>query len=90
MNTTTKNSSKPLVMKRQFTGEVVSAKEDKTIRVRVSTVKMHAKYRKQYTTGKKYAVHDDKAAAKVGDVVLFEECRPLSKTKKWRLVKVIS
>lgn len=90
MNTTNKNSSKLLVVKRQFTGEVTGAKENKTIHVRVSTVKMDPKYNKQYTTAKKYAVHDEKRAAKIGDVVLFEECRPLSKTKKWRLVKVIS
>lgn len=73
---------------RKFTGEVVSSTEDKTIHVLVKTTKMHNKYRKQYTTDKKYAVHDEKNEAKVGNTVVFEECRPLSKTKRWRLISV--
>lgn len=77
-------------LKRQFTGEVVSAKEQKTIHVSVKTIKMNAKYRKQYSTAKKYAVHDEKGIAKIGDTILFEECRPLSKTKRWRVVKVLT
>lgn len=74
--------------KRQFEGEVVSAPEDKTIHVLVKSTKMNAKYRKQFTTTKKYAVHDEKNEAKAGDVVVFEECRPMSKTKKWRLISI--
>lgn len=74
--------------KRQFTGEVVSVSEDKTIHVLVKTTKLHSKYQKQYTTGKKYAVHDAKNEAAVGDTVIFEECRPMSKTKRWRLVSI--
>lgn len=74
--------------KRQFEGEVVSAPEDKTIHVLVQTVKMNSKYRKQFTTSKKYAVHDEKNEAKVGDTVTFLECRPMSKTKKWRLISI--
>ena len=76
------------IQKRQFEGEVVSVKEDKTIHVLVKTVKMHSKYRKQYTTGKKYAIHDEKNEARLGDFILFEECRPMSKTKRWRLVSI--
>jgi small subunit ribosomal protein S17 len=68
---------------------VVSATENKTIHVSVDSIKMNSKYQKQYTTSKKYAVHDEKNEAKVGDAVLFEECRPLSKTKKWRLVSIL-
>lgn len=75
--------------KRQFEGAVVSTKEDKTIHVLVETVKMHPKYRKQYTTGKKYAVHDESNTAKEGDLVRFEECRPMSKSKRWRLTEVV-
>lgn len=75
---------------RRFTGEVVSTKEQKTIHVVVDSIKTHAKYNKQYTRSKKYAVHDESGKAKVGDTVLFEECRPLSKTKRWTLVNVIS
>lgn len=77
------------VMHRQFEGVVVSAIENKTIHVLVKSIKMNQKYQKQYSTSKKYAVHDEKSEAKVGDEVLFEECRPLSKTKKWRLVSVL-
>lgn len=72
---------------RQFQGVVVSAAEQKTIHVLVRRVHMDKKYRKQFHTSKKYAVHDEKGEAKTGDVVTFVECRPLSKTKKWRLVK---
>ncbi len=74
---------------RQFEGDVVSVAENKTIHVKVLTKKMHPKYKKQYSTSKKYAVHDEKNEAKLGDRVLFQECRPISKTKKCRLVKVI-
>lgn len=77
------------VIRRQLEGEVVSKKSEKTIHVLVRTNKMNMKYRKQYATSKKYAVHDEKNTAKEGDVVLFSESRPISKTKKWRLVKVL-
>lgn len=75
--------------KRQFEGTVVGTASDKTVHVSVQTVKMHPKYRKQYTTAKKYAVHDPKNEAHVGDTVQFEECRPMSKTKRWRLTHIV-
>lgn len=75
--------------KRQFEGTVVSTSEDKTIHVLVQTINMHQKYRKQYTTNKKYAVHDEKNTAKVGDTVRFTECRPMSKTKRWRINNIV-
>ncbi len=84
---TVENSKK--VINREFDGVVVGAKADKTISVLVKTVKVHSKYKKQYTVSKKYAVHDEKGQAKVGDIVKFAECRPISKTKKWRLVSVV-
>jgi len=77
------------VQHRQFEGVVVSAKTNKTISVEVETRKTHPKYQKQYTVSTKYAVHDEKGIAKEGDKVLFEECRPMSKTKRWRLLEVI-
>lgn len=77
------------VQHRKFEGEVVSVKEEKTIHVLVKTTKMHPKYRKQYSVSKKYAVHDEHSRAKLGDVISFVECRPISKTKKWTLVNVI-
>jgi len=75
-------------VKRQFGGEVLTTTENKTIHVSVQTIKMHPKFRKQYSTTKKYAVHDEKNEAKVGDKIVFEECRPISKTKKWRLINI--
>lgn len=84
------NNSAEKTLKRQFMGVVMSAKEQKTIHVNVKTVKMDEKYRKQFSTSRKYAVHDETGTAKVGDTVLFEECRPLSKTKRWRVIKVVT
>lgn len=90
MKKETQNNSVKSTLKRQFSGEVVSTKEQKTIHVNVKSIKMNMKYKKQYSTSKKYAVHDENGTAKVGDTVLFEECRPLSKTKRWRVVKVLT
>jgi len=59
---------------------------DKTIVVKVDSVKIHPKYKKRYTMSKKYKVHDEKNKFKVDDKVIFIECRPLSKDKKWRVV----
>lgn len=78
------------VQHRSFEGEVVSVAENKTIHVVVKTTKMHPKYRKQYSVSKKYAVHDEHSRAKLGDVVTLVECRPISKTKKWTLVNVVT
>ncbi len=72
--------------KRSFLGTVVSTAMNKTIVVRIDSIKTHPKYGKQYTRSKKYHVHDEKGVAKVGEKVNFVECRPLSKTKRWRLV----
>jgi small subunit ribosomal protein S17 len=85
-----KDTKQSIAARRQFEGEVVSAGMQKTIRVRVDRVKMHPKYRKQYRTTKAYPVHDEKGVAKPGNRVLFEECRPMSKTKRWRLITVLS
>lgn len=85
----TAQSTDTTVIRRRFTGEVVSTAEDKTIHVRVKEAKMHPKYRKQYSETKKFAVHDEKNEAKVGDTVIFQECRPFSKTKRWRVVEIV-
>ncbi|MBU0546048.1 30S ribosomal protein S17 [Patescibacteria group bacterium] len=81
--------NKAIKINREFAGEVVSTAMNKTIVVQVDRMKMHDKYHKQYRTSKKYHVHDEGGLAKVGDSVKFVECRPLSKTKKWRLVEII-
>ncbi len=87
--TTTTPTTTPHIVKREFEGIVESAKEQNTIHVRVTIKKMHQKYQKQYTTSKKYAVHDEKGAAKEGDIVRFRECRPYSKTKRWYVTAVV-
>ena len=74
---------------RKFKGIVTSDKMDKTIVVKVVRTKVHPKYKKQYQVSKKYKVHDQKNEAKVGSEVMFKECKPLSKDKKWCLVKII-
>lgn len=84
METTT-----PTISKRTFTGQVVSVAMNKTIVVRVDTLKMNSKYGKSYKVSSKYSVHDEKSEAKMDDKVVFVESRPISKTKKWRLVEIL-
>lgn len=79
-----KNKSE--IIRRKFNGVVVSDKSDKTIVVKVETVKIHPKYKKRYTVSRKYKVHDEKNQHKTGDIVSFVECRPLSRDKRWRVV----
>jgi len=74
---------------RTFVGQVVSTAMDKTAVVKIDTLKMHPKYKKAYRVSNKFHVHDEKKQAKVGDTIEFVECRPLSKTKRWRLTAVI-
>ena len=81
--------SKKQSNKRRIKGVVISNKMAKTIVVNVAQMKMHTKYKKQYKVSKNYKVHDEKGLAKPGDYVLFEECRPLSKDKRWRLIEII-
>ena len=69
-----------------FHGTVVSTKMQKTIVVRVDSMKVNPKYRKQYRQSRKFKVHDEMGGYKVGDVVSFVETRPLSKDKRWRAV----
>jgi small subunit ribosomal protein S17 len=69
--------------KRVLTGVVVSDKADKTVTVRVERRVMHPVYKKFITRSKKYAAHDETNACKAGDQVRIEECRPISKSKRW-------
>lgn len=75
--------------KRELVGKVISDKTDKTITVLVETYKKDPLYGKRVKSSKKYAAHDEKNEAKVGDTVRIVETRPLSKTKYFRLVEVI-
>lgn len=81
-----KNQDKKI---RKFIGIVVSDKADKTIAVKVDRRKLHPKYKKYYRVTTKYQVHDEKGLAKEGDKVVFVESRPMSKTKRWRLLEVL-
>jgi small subunit ribosomal protein S17 len=72
--------------KRKLRGIVVSDKMQKTIVVKIEQVKQHPKYKRRYKIHKKYKVHDEKKEYKVGDQVIIEECRPLSKEKRWRVI----
>ena len=71
---------------RTLQGTVISIKMAKTALVRVDRKKMHPKYKKQYKVSRKYKVHDEKGECKVGDVVRFEETKPISKDKCWRFI----
>lgn len=77
------------ISKRGIVGTVVSDKTDKTITVLVETYKKDPLYGKRVKDSKKYAVHDEKNEAKVGDRVRIVETRPLSKTKHFRLVEIV-
>lgn len=75
--------------KRVLVGKVVSDKTDKTITVLVETYKKNNLYGKRVKYSKKYAAHDEANTAKVGDTVKIVETRPLSRTKRYRLVEVV-
>ena len=73
----------------ELIGKVVSNANDKTITVLVETYRNHPLYKKRVKYSKKYAAHDEKNIAKVGDTVRIAQTRPLSKTKRYELVEVI-
>ena len=70
-------------------GVVVSAANDKTIVVQVEQRKPHPVYKKMMTSTKKFHAHDENNEAGVGDTVRIMETRPLSKMKRWRLIKIV-
>jgi small subunit ribosomal protein S17 len=72
--------------KRQLKGTVVSDKMQKTVIVEVETIKKHSLYEKRYKSHKRYKAHSEKSEHKTGDKVVIEECRPISKDKRWRVV----
>ena len=78
------NDNKEMLKKRK--GLVISDKMDKTVVVAVTEIKTKAKYLKKFKSTQKYKVHDEKNEYKVGDLIYFSECRPLSKDKCWRAV----
>lgn len=72
-----------------YQGRVVSDKMDKTITVQVDTRKVHPKYGKRVKYSKKYKAHDELNQAKEGDIVRIMETRPLSATKRFRLLEIV-
>ncbi|GAB4535443.1 MAG: 30S ribosomal protein S17 [Parvularculaceae bacterium] len=73
--------------KRVMQGTVVSDKADRTVVVRVERLMTHPVMKKTMRRSKKYHAHDPENSAKLGDIVQIEECAPISKLKRWRLVE---
>jgi small subunit ribosomal protein S17 len=74
---------------RQLTGKVVSDKMEKTVTVLVERQMMHPVIGKVVRRTKKYHAHNEGNEAKMGDTVVIEECRPLSKTKAWKVARLV-
>jgi small subunit ribosomal protein S17 len=72
-----------------YQGRVVSDKMDKTIVVEIATRKIHPVYGKRVKYSKKFKAHDENNEAKIGDIVRIMETRPLSATKRFRLIEVV-
>ncbi len=75
--------------KKQLQGTVISDKMKKTVVVKVERIKVHPKYKKRFKTHKNYKAHDGKGEYHAGDKVIIEECRPISKDKKWRVKEFV-
>ena len=76
-------------MARQLTGRVASDKNDKTIVISVATRKTHPIYKKQYTRNSRFMAHDEQNEAKVGDLVIIRETRPMSAKKRFILERIL-
>ena len=74
---------------RTVTGCVVSNKMDKTITVKIERRVPHPLYKKYVRRSTKIHAHDEHNECNIGDIVMVQECRPLSKTKAWRLIKIV-
>jgi small subunit ribosomal protein S17 len=72
-----------------FSGKVIGLKQQKTATVSVQRVKIHPIYKKRFTRVTKYQVHDE-LGVKIGDLVKFADSRPISKSKKWTIVEIVT
>ncbi|MDP2741364.1 MAG: 30S ribosomal protein S17 [bacterium] len=72
--------------KKKLTGIVVSDKMQKTVVVQVERIKEHPKYKRRYKIHKKYKVHDENQQYHIGDTVVIEETKPMSKDKRWIVI----
>jgi len=75
--------------KRQLVGRVVSDKMQKTVTVLVERRVKHPLYGKVITRSSRYHAHDEARSCKEGDLVLIEECRPIARTKSWRVIELV-
>ena len=75
--------------RRQLVGRVVSDKMQKTVTVQVERRVKHPLYSKVVTRSSRFHAHDEERACKAGDLVLIEECRPLARTKSWRVIRLV-
>lgn len=80
------NDKEKKIIKKTFSGIVISDKMDKTIIVKVVKSKIHPLYKKYFKSSKNYKIHDSQNKFHIGDKVNFVECRPLSKDKRWRVI----
>ena len=77
--------------KKELTGIIVSDKMQKTVVVKVETIKEHPLYRRKYKTHEKYKAHaENQADYKIGDKVMIREARPMSKDKRWEVVEKLA
>ncbi|SEN22536.1 30S ribosomal protein S17 [Nitrosomonas marina] len=77
-------------LNRTLSGKITSNKSDKTVTVSVERRIKHPLYGKIISRTKKYHAHDEVNDSQIGDIVLIEECRPVSKTKSWRVIKILT
>ena len=75
---------------RVIQGTVVSDKMDKTVVVTVQRRKKHRLYHKVMTLTRRYKAHDETNACHLGDIVRIEECRPMSRDKRWRVIEILT
>lgn len=76
--------------KKKLTGNIISNKMQKTVVVRVERLKEHPKYKRRFRVHKNYKAHVYEGEYSVGDKVVIEECRPISKDKKWKVIKKLA
>jgi small subunit ribosomal protein S17 len=88
--TQSQTTAQPRSGRKTKTGRVVSDKMDKTIVVSVERLSRHPLYKRVIRLTTKFKAHDERNEARVGDTVLIEESRPLSATKRWRLIEIVA
>jgi len=75
--------------KKQLQGKIISDKMAKTVVVEVETIKEHPKYKQRFKIHKKYKAHNESSDFKLGDIVIIEECNPISKDKTWKVINKV-